>query len=51
VIDVASREIIATLADEHGNPVMSEKVVEIQFEGDEPARAGDKFGLGRVSAD
>jgi DNA-binding beta-propeller fold protein YncE len=51
VIDVASREIIATLADEHGNPVMSEKVVEIQFEGDEPARAGDQFGLGRVSAD
>ncbi|WP_197446692.1 YncE family protein [Tautonia plasticadhaerens] len=51
VIDVASREIIATLADEHGNPVMSEKVVEVQFEGDEPVRAGDQFGLGRVRGD
>jgi DNA-binding beta-propeller fold protein YncE len=51
VIDVASHKIIATLADEHGNPVMSEKVIEIQFEGDEPVRAGDQFGLGRVAAD
>ncbi|MEW4569204.1 hypothetical protein AB1L88_15175 [Tautonia sp. JC769] len=51
VIDVASRQIIATLADEHGNPVMSEKVVEIHWQGDEPIRNGDQFGLGRVMND
>lgn len=51
VIDVASRQIIATLADEHGNPVMSEKVVEIHWQGDEPIRNGDQFGLGRVMTD
>jgi DNA-binding beta-propeller fold protein YncE len=51
VIDVPSRQIIATLADEHGNPVMSEKVVEIHWQGDEPIRNGDQFGLGRVMAD
>ncbi|WP_169977113.1 YncE family protein [Tautonia rosea] len=51
VIDVPSRQIIATLADEHGNPVMSEKVVEIHWQGDEPIRNGDQFGLGRVTND
>ncbi|WP_152053134.1 YncE family protein [Tautonia marina] len=51
VIDVASRQIIATLTDEHGNPVMSEKVVEIHWQGDEPIRNGDQFGLGRVMTD
>lgn len=51
VIDVPSRKVVAKLTDEHGNPVMSEKVVEIQFEGDEPVRAGDQFGLGRVTGD
>ncbi|RUL88793.1 YncE family protein [Tautonia sociabilis] len=51
VIDVASRTIIARLTDEEGRPVMSEKLVEIQFEGDEPVRAGDQFGLGRVTGE
>ena len=49
VIDVASRKIITGLTDEEGRTVMSEKVVEIQWEGDEPVRAGDQFGLGRAT--
>lgn len=49
VIDVGSRTIVARLTDETGAAVQSEKMVEIQFEGDEPVRAGDQFGLGRVT--
>jgi DNA-binding beta-propeller fold protein YncE len=48
VVDTRSRKIVATLKDENGGPVMSEKVVEIQFEGGKPVRTGDQFGLGRV---
>lgn len=48
VIDTASKEIITSLADENGTPVMSEKVVEIHWQGDEVVFAGDQFGLGRV---
>ena len=39
-----------TLKDETGAPVMSEKMVEIQFQGGKPVRVGDQFGLGRVGA-
>ena len=49
VVDVASRRIVAQLTDEEGRPVLSEKMVEIQFEGDDPVRAGDQFGIGRVT--
>ena len=48
VVDVASREIVATLTDETGAAVQSEKMVEIHFRGTEPVRTGDQFGLGRV---
>lgn len=48
VVDVASREIVATLTDEEGRAVQSEKMVEVHFRGDDPAAAGDQFGLGRV---
>ena len=34
--------------DEQGRAVQSEKLLEIDFEGDQPVRAGDQFGLGRV---
>lgn len=47
IIDVRSRRIVATLSDERGQPVHSEKVVEIHFAGTQPVRAGDQFGLGR----
>ncbi len=48
VFDVATRQIVATLADEQGRPVMSEKMVEVDFEDGKPLRTGDQFGLGRV---
>ncbi len=48
VIDVKTRKILTTLADEKGNPVMSEKVVEIHFDGKKAVKAGDQFGIGRV---
>src|SRR5688572_24586613 len=49
IIDVKTRKIIATLKDEKGNPVMSEKVVEIHIDGSKAVKAGDQFGIGRVS--
>lgn len=48
VIDVASHKIITGLKDEEGREVASEKLLEIDFDGDKPSRAGDQFGLGRV---
>ena len=50
VFDVATRKIIATLADEAGKPVHSEKLLEIAFEDDRPTQAGDQFGRGRPPA-
>ncbi len=49
VFDVASRQIIATLKDETGAAVQSEKMLEIDWRGGEPIRAGDQFGVGRVT--
>jgi hypothetical protein len=48
VIDTASHRIITTLADEYGAKVESEKLLEIDFQGNQPIRAGDQFGLGRM---
>ncbi|HXD87196.1 MAG TPA: hypothetical protein VN641_11935 [Urbifossiella sp.] len=48
VIDTATKKIVATLADESGGPVHSEKMVEIHFRDGVPVTAGDQFGLGRV---
>ena len=47
VIDTATKKVVATLADEKGGPVHSEKMVEVHFKGGNPATAGDQFGLGR----
>lgn len=48
VIEVATRKIVAHLTDEHGSPVHSEKMLEIDFEGRKAVRAGCQFGVGRV---
>jgi DNA-binding beta-propeller fold protein YncE len=48
VIDVKTRVIVAALADEHGQPVHSEKMIEITFKDGKPVRNADQFGLGRV---
>jgi len=49
VIEVSKRKIVATLQDEHGNSVQSEKMVEIHFSGERPIATGDQFGIGRVT--
>jgi hypothetical protein len=46
-IDTASKEIVASLADEKGRQVHSEKMVEVHFRNGAPVVAGDQFGLGR----
>jgi DNA-binding beta-propeller fold protein YncE len=47
VVDVKTKQVVARLADEEGRPVMSEKMLEIDFAGGKPVRNGDQFGLGR----
>jgi hypothetical protein len=49
VIEVATRKIVAGLQDENKVDVQSEKLVEIDFKDGQPVRAGDQFGLGRVT--
>ena len=49
VIETRSRKIVTSLKDELGREVHSEKMVEVDFEGNEPLRAGDQFGVGRVA--
>ena len=48
VVEVATRKIVAGLKDEEGRDVQSEKILEIDFSGPQPVRAGDQFGLGRA---
>ena len=50
VINVRTRKIIAQLVDEKGRKVQSEKMVEVRFKDSQPFRAGDQFGIGRVTA-
>jgi hypothetical protein len=50
VIDVATHKILTTLEDEQGHHVGSEKLLEIDFDGDQPVRAGDQFGRGLTKA-
>ena len=47
VIDTKTRQIVATLTDEEGRAVQSEKVVEVVFADGKAIRAGDQFGIGR----
>jgi hypothetical protein len=46
VIEVKTRKIVTDLADEHGKAVQSEKMLEIDFNGAIPVRAGNQFGIG-----
>jgi DNA-binding beta-propeller fold protein YncE len=47
VVDTTTKQIVATLSDESGKPVHSEKIVEIVFTDGKPTAAGDQFGIGR----
>jgi DNA-binding beta-propeller fold protein YncE len=49
VIDVKTRKILTSLEDEEHNRVQSEKMVEVDFKGHQAVRAGDQFGIGRVT--
>lgn len=48
VIDPKTRKIVATLTDEKGGQVHSEKVVEVDFAGGKAVRNGDQFAMGGV---
>ena len=48
VIDTKTRKIITTLQDEFHNNAASEKMVEIDFNGNKAVKAGDQFGIGGV---
>jgi len=47
VIDTRTKRIVATLEDETGRHVQSEKLLEIVFAGGKPVRSGDQFGIGQ----
>jgi hypothetical protein len=47
VIDTRTKRIVATLEDEAGRHVQSEKLLEIVFAGGKPVRGGDQFGIGQ----
>jgi hypothetical protein len=47
VIERKSRKIVYTLHDETGAQVESEKIIEIDFDGSRPVRAGNQFGVGQ----
>lgn len=49
VIDVKTRRVLSKLMDEFNNNVGSEKMVEVDFENRKAVKAGDQFGLGRVT--
>ena len=49
VIEVLTRKTVAALKDEKGRDVQSEKLLEIDFRGDQPVRAGNQFGVGQVT--
>jgi len=47
VVDVRTKQIVATLQDENGANAESEKLLEIDFAGGKPSVAGDQFGKGK----
>jgi sugar lactone lactonase YvrE len=46
IIEVATKKIVATLQDEDGHPVQSEKVLDLVIADSKVVRAGNQFGLG-----
>ena len=48
VIDIKTRRILMVLQDEFYNNVASEKMLEIQFDGNKPVKATDQFGIGGI---
>ncbi len=48
VIDAASKKVVASLKDDAGNYVRSEKMFEVQWSGGKIVRMSDQFGRGMV---
>ena len=48
IVDTRTKQIVATLKDEEGRAVQSEKLLEIVFHGGKVTRAGNQFGIGAV---
>ncbi|MDQ6662952.1 MAG: hypothetical protein M3Z23_00995 [Acidobacteriota bacterium] len=46
VIDTRTKKIVATLQDEEGRQVQSEKLLELAFDNGKMVRAGNQFGVG-----
>jgi hypothetical protein len=46
VFDTRTKKLIASLEDETGRQVGSEKLLEVVFKGNKPVRTSDQFGLG-----
>jgi DNA-binding beta-propeller fold protein YncE len=47
IIDVATKKVIASLRDENGHDVQSEKVLDLIIEDGKVVRAGNQFGVGK----
>lgn len=48
IVDVKTRRIVGGLTDENGAAVQSEKLLEIDFLGENVSRAGNQFGIGGI---
>jgi hypothetical protein len=48
VIDIKSKKVLTGLVDENGRVVETEKLIEIDFAGDRPVKAGDQFCFGEI---
>jgi hypothetical protein len=48
VIDVKTREVVATLKDETGKQISGSKFIEVHFKDGKVVAMGDQFGLGRA---
>ena len=46
VVDIKGKRIVAALTDEKGRAVETEKLIEIDFTGNRPVKAGDQFCFG-----
>jgi hypothetical protein len=49
IVDVATHEIVAQLADEEGRGVQSEKMLEVHMQAGKPIWVGNQFAIGRVT--
>ena len=46
VVEIGTKRVLTALADEKGMPVETEKLLEVDFIGDRPVKAGDQFCFG-----